>query len=179
MPTRKETARNLEIRYLDDRAPKKNQEKIKHVLHIYRDNKNVLRHTAERVLMALYFPRAFGHVGNKRKDKTDKADDIYDEFVSKYEKSSAEKSPKINRDKEEARPKIMRNYELRVVLFTQARKQDPNKEPFQQDEAAEKSSKRDRVSTSEPSTRVCCSTGRENWGSKHPATKSSANRRAS
>ena len=32
---------------------------------------------------------------------------------------------------------MMRNYELRVVLFTQARKQDPNKEPFQQDEEAE------------------------------------------
>ena len=34
-------------------------------------------------------------------------------------------------------PGIKRNYKLRVVLFTQARKQDPNKKPFQQDEAAE------------------------------------------
>ena len=96
MPSKKQVARNLEIRYLDDRAPKKNQEKIKHVLQIYRDNKNVLRHTAETVLMALYLPRAFGHVGNKRKGKPDKADDVYDDFVSKYEKP-AQKKKKQNR----------------------------------------------------------------------------------
>ena len=70
MPSRKELARNLETRYLDDRAPKKSQEKIKHVLQIYRDNKNVVRHTAETVLMALYLPRAFGHVGNYQKRQT-------------------------------------------------------------------------------------------------------------
>ena len=113
MPTRTEIARNLEIRYLDDNAPKKNHEKIKHVLQIYRDNKNVLRHTAETVLMALYLPRTFGHVGNKRKGKPDKADDIYDEFVSKYEKASTERTPKIKRDKQDKRQKIMRNYELK------------------------------------------------------------------
>ena len=33
---------------------------------------------------------------------------------------------------------IKRNYQLRVVLFTHARKQDPNTDPFQQDEAAER-----------------------------------------
>ena len=101
MPSRMKTAQNLEDRYLDN-APKKNHEKIKRVLQIYKDNKNVLTHIAERVLMALYRPRAFGNVGNKRKGKPDKADDIYDEFVSKYEKSST--------DKEEQRPKMMRNY---------------------------------------------------------------------
>ena len=105
MPSKKQVARNLETRYLDDRTPKKNQEKIKHVLQIYRVNKNVLRHTAETVLIALYFPRAFGHVGNKRKGKPDKADDIYDEFVSKYETASAEKTPKIKDANAERRPK--------------------------------------------------------------------------
>ena len=64
MPSKKQIARTLETRYLDG-APEKNHGKIKRVLQIYKDNKNVLRHTAERVLMALYFPRAFGHVGNK------------------------------------------------------------------------------------------------------------------
>ncbi len=29
-------------------------------------------------------------------------------------------------------------YQLRVVLFAQARKQDPNTEPFQQDEVVER-----------------------------------------
>ncbi|MFM7980028.1 MAG: hypothetical protein ACKPKO_12000, partial [Candidatus Fonsibacter sp.] len=32
---------------------------------------------------------------------------------------------------------IKRSYQLRVVLFTQARKEDPNREPFPQDEAIE------------------------------------------
>ena len=32
---------------------------------------------------------------------------------------------------------IKRNYQLRVVLFTQARKPDPKEPPFQQDEAVE------------------------------------------
>ena len=59
-------ARNLEIRYLDS-APKNNQEKTKRVLQIYKDNNNVVRHIAETVLMALNLPRAFGHVGNKKK----------------------------------------------------------------------------------------------------------------
>ena len=68
MPSRMKTAQNLEDRYLDN-APKKKHEKIKRVLQIYKDNKNVLSHIAERVLMALYRPRAFGHVGNKRKTK--------------------------------------------------------------------------------------------------------------
>ena len=66
MPSKRQVARNLETRYLDN-APKTNHEKIKHVLQIYRDNKNVVRHTAETVLMALYLPRACGHVGNKKR----------------------------------------------------------------------------------------------------------------
>jgi hypothetical protein len=88
MPSRMKTAQNLEDRYLAN-APKKNHEKISIVLEIYRGNKKVKTHIAEMVLMALYSPRSFGPVGNKR-GKPDKADDIYDEFVSKYEKSSAE-----------------------------------------------------------------------------------------
>ena len=68
MPSKKQIARNLESRYLDG-APEKNHGKIKRVLQIYKDNKNVLSHIAERVLMALYRPRALGHVGNKRKTK--------------------------------------------------------------------------------------------------------------
>ena len=41
------------------------------------------------VLMALYSPRSFGPVGNKR-GKPDKADDIYEDFVSKYKNYSAD-----------------------------------------------------------------------------------------
>ena len=63
--SRMKTAQNLEDRYLDN-APKKNHEKISIVLEIYRGNKKVKKHIAEMVLMALYSPRAFGPVGNKR-----------------------------------------------------------------------------------------------------------------
>ena len=40
MPSRMKTAQNLEDRYLGN-APKKNHEKIKRVLEIYRGNKKV------------------------------------------------------------------------------------------------------------------------------------------
>ena len=45
--------------------------------------------------MALYLPRACGHVGNKR-GKPDKADDIYEDFVSKYQNYSADIEIKRN-----------------------------------------------------------------------------------
>ncbi len=97
---------------------KKNREKTRNVIQIFRDSYNVTRNTAEKVVMALYLPSAFGHVG--KKGKPDKADDIYDDFVSRYKDDNAD----IERPNKR-RPGIKRNYELRVVLFTQARKQDP------------------------------------------------------
>ena len=58
---------------------------------------------------------------------------MYDELVSRYQDISADtERPK------ERKAGIKRKYQLRVVLFTQARKQYPNKEPFKQDEAAER-----------------------------------------
>ena len=133
MPSRIEIAQNLENKYLKsarkaNNAPRANREKIRNVIQIFRDNNNVTRNTAERVVTALYLPSAFGHVG--RKGKTGKADEICEDFLSRDKDANIEGPNK-------QRPGIKRNYELRVVLFTQARKQDPNKEPFQQDEEAE------------------------------------------
>ena len=81
MPSKIQDATNLENKYLNS-APKKNREKIRNVIQIFRDSNNVTRNTAEKVVMALYLPSAFGHVG--KKGKPDKADDIYEDFVSRY-----------------------------------------------------------------------------------------------
>ena len=57
---------------------------------------------------------------------------------------------------------IKRNYQLRVVLFTQARKQYPNRDPFKQDEAAERIVQK-RPCKYERAKRKngCCNTGRD------------------
>ena len=47
-------------------------------------------------------------------------------------------APKKLEEREDRLTGIKTNYQLRVVLFTQARRQDPNRDPFQQDEAAER-----------------------------------------
>ena len=66
MPSVVQIAQNLENRYLSG-APKANQEKIKHVIQLYRENNNVTKNIAEKVVMSLYLPSAFGHVGKKGK----------------------------------------------------------------------------------------------------------------
>ena len=80
MPSVIQVAQHLENKYLNG-APKANQENIKRILQIYKDNKNVSRKIAEKVVMSLYLPLAFGHVG--KRSKTGKADEMYDEFVSR------------------------------------------------------------------------------------------------
>ena len=130
MPSVVQIAQHLENRYISG-APKANKEKIKHVIQLYRENTNVTRNIAEKVVMSLYLPSAFGQVG--KRGKPSKADEMYDEFVSRCQGTSA--------DTERPRPRrggIKIKYQVRVVLFTQARKQDPDKAPFQQDEVVDR-----------------------------------------
>ena len=87
MPSIIQVAQQLENRYLNG-APKAIGEKIKRVVQIYRENKNVTRHIAEKVVVSLYLPSAFGHVGKRGKPR--KADEMYDEFVSRYQDTSAD-----------------------------------------------------------------------------------------
>ena len=63
-----QVAQNLESKYLNG-APKANRENIKRVIQIYRENKNVTNNIAEKVVMSLYLPSAFGHVGKRGKPK--------------------------------------------------------------------------------------------------------------
>ena len=59
MPSVIQVAQNLENKYLNS-APKANREKIKRVIQIYRDNKNVTRNIAEKVVISLYLPSVSG-----------------------------------------------------------------------------------------------------------------------
>ena len=62
---------------------------------------------------------------------------MHDEFVSRYQDTSADtERPRARRGE------IKRKCQVRVVLFTQARKQDPNAEPFQQDEVVDRLSQK-------------------------------------
>ena len=78
MPIVMQVAQNLENKYLNG-APKANREKIKRVIQICRDNKNITRNVAEKVVMSLCLPSAFGRVG--KKGKPGKADEIYEDCV--------------------------------------------------------------------------------------------------
>ncbi|MFM7978220.1 MAG: hypothetical protein ACKPKO_02800, partial [Candidatus Fonsibacter sp.] len=82
----------------------------------------------EKVVMALYMPSAFGRIG--KNGKLGKADDIYEEFTIIY--------PDTNVEQRERLSGIKWSYQLRVVLYTQARKQYPDREPLPQDWAVER-----------------------------------------
>ena len=66
MPSRRQLAESLETRYLNS-APRANQDKIRNAIEIYRNNRNVTRANAEKIVMALYLPSAFGRVGKRGK----------------------------------------------------------------------------------------------------------------
>ena len=66
MPSVIQVAQNLENKYLNG-APKANREKMNRVIQIYRENKNVTRNIAEKVVMSLYLPSVFGRVGKRGK----------------------------------------------------------------------------------------------------------------
>ena len=83
MPSVIQFAQNLQNGYLNG-APNANRENIKRVIQIYKENKNVTNNIAEKVVMSLYLPSAFGHVGQKRKPI--KADEMYDDFVKNNQK---------------------------------------------------------------------------------------------
>ena len=68
MPSVVQVAENLEYRYLYG-APKANRENNKRVIQIYRENNNVTRNIAEKVVMSLYLPSAFGQVGKMGQTK--------------------------------------------------------------------------------------------------------------
>ncbi|MFM7979427.1 MAG: hypothetical protein ACKPKO_08945, partial [Candidatus Fonsibacter sp.] len=81
VPSATQVAKHLENTYLKY-APKANRENIKHIIHIYRDRRNVPRNIAEKAAMALHLPLAFGRVG--KRGRPGKAEEIYEVIVSIY-----------------------------------------------------------------------------------------------
>ena len=143
MPSVLQVAKDLGNKHLKY-APKANQYQIKHVINIYEDRKNVPRHVVEKTVMALYLPSAFGRVG--KQGKLGKADEIYEDFVSRYQDNKAYPEDFVRTlrytdrliEMKERLTGVESSYQLRVVLFTQARKQDPDRDPFKQDKEAER-----------------------------------------
>ena len=143
MPRIMQVAQSLENKYLTY-APKSNREKIKRAIHIYRDRRNIPRNIVEKAGMAPYLPSAFGRVG--KRGKPSKAEEIYEDFVSICQDDHTYPTDLVRslrytdklQDRQDRLKGIQRNYQLRVVLFTQARKQDPGRDPFQQNGAIER-----------------------------------------
>ncbi|MFM7980283.1 MAG: hypothetical protein ACKPKO_13295, partial [Candidatus Fonsibacter sp.] len=57
-----------------------------------------------------------------KQGKLGKADEIYEKIISTYQDTNVERR--------EGLTGIKRNYQLRLMLYTQARKQDPDKKPL-------------------------------------------------
>ncbi|MFM7982782.1 MAG: hypothetical protein ACKPKO_26010 [Candidatus Fonsibacter sp.] len=74
-----QVAQNLENKYLSS-APRAKRENINNVIHIYKNNRKVTRNNAEKVVMALCLPSAFGRMG--KKGTLGKADEMYEEFIA-------------------------------------------------------------------------------------------------
>ena len=143
MPSIIQVAQHLEDTYLKY-AAKTNQEKITQFIQIYRDRRNVPTNIVEKAVMVLFLPSAFGRVG--KKGKLGKEEEIYEDWVSRYQDDNTYPTDIVRswrytdklKDRLDRLKGTKRNYQLRVVLFTQERKQDPARDPFKQDEAAER-----------------------------------------
>ena len=115
MPNAMQIAKELENKYLKY-APKTNHNKIKHIIHIIKDRRNVPRNIAEKAAMALYMPSAFGRVG--KRGKPSKADEIYEDVVSRYQDVNTYPQDFVKTwrytdkliDRKEMRTRIKRNY---------------------------------------------------------------------
>ncbi|MFM7851025.1 MAG: hypothetical protein ACKO96_03715 [Flammeovirgaceae bacterium] len=86
-----------------------------------------------------------------KKGKLGKADNMYEDFISIYQDNHVEQRERLSG--------IKMIYQLRLVLFTQARKQDPDMEPLPQDEAADR-----RIKTREREIRQSQAQGAESTG---------------
>jgi hypothetical protein len=125
MPTIDSKAKELERRFLAF-APQHQRAKIRKVIDIYRERRNVPFLTVQNLVLTLYSPSVLGPSGRT------KADQKYEDFLSKYQHATAypvdhtRTLRHIDRVKEQTeRMQGKRSYQLNVILYTQARKMDP------------------------------------------------------
>ena len=141
MPSIVSRAKELEMRFLKY-APRANQDKIKTVLEIYKDRKNVNYIAAQNIIMALSSPSSQGGM--------DKVQKMYELFLNKHQ--DVEQYPKDAirtmryidrmRDRRDRLLGIKKRYQMHVALLTEAKKMNPNREKSEVDEQANKSIKK-------------------------------------
>ena len=120
-------------------APVRNRDKIKEVLDIYRDRRNVPFLTVQNMVMALYSPSMFSTARQRGRDVVEK---MYENFLSKYQNATAYpvdgvRTLRYTEKLQERRDRILgirRTYQLHVILYTQARKMDPERPLPKQEE---------------------------------------------
>ncbi len=138
MPSIVSRAKELERKF-HDRAPMGNRDKIMTVLNIYRDRKNVPFLAVQNMVLALYSPSLFSTARQRGKDAVEK---MYENFLSKYQNATAYPDDNVRTLRyteklQERRDRILgirRTYQLHVILYTQARKMDPERPLPKQEE---------------------------------------------
>ena len=126
MPNVSSRVKALERRFLAF-APKRQQEKIKKVLDIYKERQNIPFLTVQNTVLALYSPTILGP------RSSGKAEQMYENFLSKYQDAAAypvdhvrAMNPAERRKEMQERMQGKRSYQLNVILYTQARKMEPD-----------------------------------------------------
>ena len=132
MPSVISNAKSLEHRFLPF-AKKSNQDRIKQVIEIYRSKKNVNFLSVQNLVMALSSPSIFGKNGEEKVDK------LFDTFISKYAESDSFKEKKWRslqkmKDKADRVVGRKRPFQLKVGLYAQAKKLNPEPSDEQQKE---------------------------------------------
>ena len=138
MPSIVSRANELERKF-HHRAPMGNRDKIMTVLNIYRDRKNVPFMAVQNMVLALYSPSLFSTARQRGKDVAEK---MYENFLSKYQNATAYPDDNVRTLRyteklHERRDRILgirRTYQLHVILYTQARKMDPERPLPKQEE---------------------------------------------
>ena len=132
MPSVISNAKSLEHRFLPF-AKKSNQDRIKQVIEIYRSKKNVNFLSVQNLVMALSSPSIFGKNGE------DKVDKLFDTFISKCAESDSfteKKWRSLQKMKDKADRVVGRKrpFQLKVGLYAQAKKLNPEPSDEQQKE---------------------------------------------
>ena len=132
MPSVISNAKSLEHRFLPF-AKKSNQDRIKQVIEIYRSKKNVNFLSVQNLVMALSSPSIFGKNGAEKVDK------LFDTFISNYAESDSFTEKKWRslqklKDKADRVVGRKRPFQLKVGLYAQAKKLNPEPSDEQEEE---------------------------------------------
>ena len=132
MPSVITNAKSLEHRFLPF-AKKSNLDRIKQVLETYKSKKNVNFLSVQNLVMALSSPSIFGKNGEEKVDK------LFDTFISKYAESDSfteKKWRSLQKMKDKADRVVGRKrpFQLKVGLYAQAKKLNPEPSDEQQKE---------------------------------------------